>query len=377
MRWTACILVAAIGVIGWLVAETRRLAQMVGEQEIAAAAARQAAAAAEVRAAAAVAAGAPAPVPSASAPMAAAEPLDPVAYSQLRLELQATKAQLDAATALLEQRNQVEAARVEQQRLDAERATAPIPEGVRQGLKALQALLRAEGFRGPRFLRAERIGPNGIEGIEMLDVDGDGIDVAFVQAERMTAKLDRATGDFELRFHGGWRSVAGVREPLPKDGHALVFRGVDGRAVEAALPYLVQAEGAYAQPATGTARDRSDLDPLTRRQWLARLDRLLVGVKGQPSWRVNRLRGLRDGWFLDVELVGVDDKNRVVAGAHIARLAIEVDPATATVSLHLQDGVLRRAGVESSITGEGYRMFLPELTVKQATDAMFGMVVTK
>jgi len=43
----------------------------------------------------------------------------------------------------------------------------------------------------------------------------------------------------------------------------------------------------------------------------------------------------------------------------------------------LQDGVLRRDGLESTITKQGYRMLLPGLTPKETINAMLGMVVKK
>ena len=57
-------------------------------------------------------------------------------------------------------------------------------------------------------------------------------------------------------------------------------------------------------------------------------------------------------------------------------MAVEVD-ARGVVSLWLRSGVLQNEGAESSINAEGYRMLLPNLTPKQATDAMLGMVVHK
>ena len=47
------------------------------------------------------------------------------------------------------------------------------------------------------------------------------------------------------------------------------------------------------------------------------------------------------------------------------------------VSLLLLDGVLRRDGVESTITGKGFRMLLPGLTPKDCSDAMLGIVVKR
>jgi hypothetical protein len=143
------------------------------------------------------------------------------------------------------------------------------------------------------------------------------------------------------------------------------------------LPFLLRAEGVYHEPARGEARPATDVDGHTRGQWLERFDTLLAKSGTTPKWRLNRFRGMQDGWFLQCELVGTDDKQHVVASAHCARLAVEVDPASATVSLRLVDGVLRRGAVESSITGEGYRMLLPELTIPLAKETMIGMVVTK
>jgi hypothetical protein len=92
---------------------------------------------------------------------------------------------------------------------------------------------------------------------------------------------------------------------------------------------------------------------------------------------VSRLRGLDGAWFLAGELVTADEKNRVIGGSHVARFAIECDQAAGVVSLLMRDGTLHRAGVDSRITGEGFRVLLPKLTCKQASDLMFGMVVTK
>ena len=63
--------------------------------------------------------------------------------------------------------------------------------------------------------------------------------------------------------------------------------------------------------------------------------------------------------------------------AQSRRLLLEVDEAAGVVSLLLKNGVLRRGGVESTITAEGFRMLLPKVTPKQALDIMLGMVVTK
>lgn len=384
--WTAVGTCAALGAIGFLTYETRRLAELAGHFEAAARTAE-----AEARAVAgapaptqlpvgsspsAPAVEAPSPSPSPS-PAAAVDAQDPVAYARLALDLATTRQQLAAVTALLEQKNQDEARRAEAAAAAAERANRPMAQGVRECLVALHECLRAEGFFGPRFLRAESVGQDGLTMVEMLDGDAAGLDVAVLRAARVTATLDRGRGRFELRFFEGERAVRGERTALPKDGFALAFDDVDGRAFEARLPYLLRCEGVYPEPEAKPGRPATDVDPLLRRQWLARLDRVLAAAGSQPAWRVSRFRGMENGWFLTGELVSTDDKHHVVGGAHCERFCIETDATTGLVSLLLRDGSLRRGTLESSITGEGYRVLLPNLTCKQAADAMFGLVVTK
>ncbi len=376
--WTMLAWLSALGLIAFLTFETRRLAELVGRHEIAARTREAPGSALPAEKLAPPVEpptnAAPAAVP---APVPAAVDLEPVAYSRQALELASTTAKLAAVTALLEQKNQEAAARGEAAAAEAARVSRAMPEGVRLCLIALHDCLRAEGFFGPRFLRAERVSPSGLEQVEMLDADTAGIDVAFVQAANMTATLDRATERLELRFFDGVRTVGAQRTALPKDGWELAFHGVNGPSIEASLPYLLRAEGAYQEPPAANQRAKTDVDPITRRQWIERFDHLLATTGSQPTWRVSRFRGMQDGWFLQAELIGTDEHNHVVAGAHCARLAVEVDATTATTSLMLRDGVLRRGGIESSIIGEGYRMLLPTVTPKQATDAMFGMVVSK
>lgn len=360
--WSFAGWLAALVAVVFALLETRRLAEDAGRLEVALRAARADAA---QRAAAAA---------TPPAPAVAVEATD---FAQLALELKSTKEQLAAVTAVLEARNRDDAARAERAAALTARRNQPMPDGVRECLQTLHELLRAEGYHGPRFLRAESVGKDGLKHVEMLEPDKGGFDVAVIQAARATATVERGTGRFVLRFYDGERAIRGLVTPLPADGYALAFAEVDGRAIEQRLPYLVATEGEYPTPPAKPERPVGELDPLQRRQWVERLDLVLAQGGGAPRWRVQRLRGLHDGWFLGVELVGVDDKKHVVAGASCDRLAVELDAATGVVSLLLRDGSLRRNGVDSSISGEGLRMLLPDLDAKKATDAMFGMVVTK
>lgn len=357
----------AIAAVAFLLVETRRLAEDAGRLEV------------ELRAARAELATRAQPAPVAPvAPTAAPAPaVEAADFARIALELKSTQERLAAVTGVLEAKNRQEAERAERAAILAARQNQPMPEGVRECLLALHELLRAEGFHGPRFLRAEAVGKDGFKHVELLEPDAGGFDVAVIQAARATATVERATGRFVLRFFDGERSVRGRSEPLTADGYTVVFAEVDGRAFEARLPYLVAVTGDYPAPKPSAERPLGDLDPLQRRPWIERLDQTLAAGGGAPRWRVQRLRGMHEGWFLGVELVGVDDKKHVVAGASCERLAVEVDAASGVVSLLLRDGSLRRNGVDSSITGEGLRMLLPDLDAKKTTDLMFGMVVAK
>jgi hypothetical protein len=305
---------------------------------------------------------------TASAPPPAVPAVD---YAAMALELATTKQQLAAVTQLVEQLNQAAAARA----AAAAQASLPTPAGVQDCLHALQQCLHDEGFAGQRFLAAQRLADFTLHHVELCLDQADSGDFAFVVAARMTATIDRAKGRLELRCFEGVRHCRGDRTELPAEGFAMQFAPIDGRAFEARLPALVRAEGDY--PAPEVVVPSPGVDPLTRRQWLRRLEQVMSRAGTAELWRITNFRGMQDGWFTAVEVVATNEKHLVVGSAHCDRAAIEVDHTTGVVSLRLQDGVLRREGRESSIRGEGYRMLLPKLTPGQVTDAMFGIVVTK
>jgi len=395
MRWPHyVVLITLLGALTWLVFETRRLAELTGDFERRALVAERALRASD--AAAAPAAPGPAETPTKEAPPAetpaaetpaaetpAAEtptaeaPIDLNDYTRLQLELHATQEQLASLRALLLERNEELARRVAASRERAADALRPMPLGVRACLNALHSCLRKEGYGSQRFLRATAVDADGLHGVEMLEASADGLGVAFFNAARMTATLDRAAGRLELRFFDGFRGADGERAALPEDGFAVTFEQVDGPLFERELPFLVRAEGAYPAAAQAPASRPGDLDPGSRRQWSARLSRLLERAGTGLRWRATRLRGVLDARFREVELVGTNDKGLVLASAHCDQVAVEVDAQRGVVSLLLVDGVLRQDGVESTITSRGFRMLLPGLTPDDVTDAMLGMVVKR
>jgi Sec-independent protein translocase protein TatA len=366
-RWLwSCCWVIAIAAIGALVFETRRLAELAGQYEVQA---REARKAAEAGASAGQAANAPAAAADTTAQAATVARLEAaLASSQQQLQTMSQALETRTAEIAMAAADAEEAARL---------AQAPMPEGVRLCLQALHECLRVEGFTNQRFLSARSLDGEGLHDVELIEVDADGLGATFLHAGRMTAELDRGKGRFVLTFFDGFRTVAGERQKLSADGWPLLFAPVDGRLIEQRLPYLVRVVGVYPDPEGAAERRLTDVDAITRRQWLERLDRLLDAAHTPHHLRVNRFRGMHDGYFLTAEVVGTDDRFRLLASAHCEKLAVEIDQAAGIVSLLLKNGVLRSGGVESTITAEGFRMLLGNVTPKQASDTMFGMVVSK
>jgi hypothetical protein len=56
---------------------------------------------------------------------------------------------------------------------------------------------------------------------------------------------------------------------------------------------------------------------------------------------------------------------------------VEVDAGSGIVQLLLRDGVMHQKGGDSTISSEGFRMLLLDITPKQASLLMLGMVVTR
>lgn len=359
-RWTLpFVLLAALAAIVWLVFETRRLAEIVGTRDIELRALRHEHEATTARLA----------TESASRAAAASD------AARLAGELATATTQLQGMTEVLAtSRAEFARARADSEAAERRRA-APMPEGVRTCLASLHECLRAEGFANQRFVHARALDAEGLHDVEMYQLDDDRLGITFVMAGRMTAELDRAKNRLVLKFFDGHRVIGSAREEIAADGFLIAFEPVDGRLLEQRLPYLIRASGEYR--ATAAKATSSDVDPLTRRQWLERLDTVLDAAGTEQSLRITRFRGMADGGFLEAELIGTDDRHRVLSSAHCARIAIEVDRTANVVSLLLQSGVLRNGGIESTISADGYRMLLPKLDCKRATDLMFGMVVSK
>lgn len=299
---------------------------------------------------------------------------------ELETSLVLANQQMEVVTELVRQRAELEQERLQVAAAEAELLRAPMPEGVRLCLQALQECLRQEGYIWVRFLNARALVEQQLQHVEVLLTQPDGLGVELLSAARMQAFVDRNEQRLRLLFHDGELRSNGEIRALPAAGHELYFTPIDAQLFEQRLPALVQALGEHpeAPVAAGRAqRPAGELDPLRRRQWLERFDRLL-GQAGTPELlRLNRLQGLQELWFLDVQMLGTDSKNLLAMSADCRRLAVEVDAAAGTVSLWLRDGSLRRGSTESTISAAGYRMLLPKITPQQAREIMLGMVVDR
>lgn len=360
MRWSLLGAAAALSAVGWLVFETRDLAEQAGREEVRARDADRVAAAA-------------------NAALAAVQQEREALrgeVARLGAELLAAQEQNRAVIALVQERQQHEAAAAEAAAAARAAALRPMPEGVRLCLQALHETLRDEGFTLLRVVSARELDDAGLHGVELVETAPDGLGATIFTAGLLIANLDRGTGRLELRAFDGVRVTDGERTELPTDGWPIVLAPVDGQLFERRLPFLVKASGSYPAVASEAAT-AGQVDPLTRDSWLERLDRLCDLAGGDGHLRVQRFRGMQDGWFLDAQLVGTDARHHVVWFANCRRLAVEVDDVAGTVSLRLVDGILRQNGVDSKIGAEGHRMLLSQIEPSRALETMLGMVVKK
>lgn len=268
------------------------------------------------------------------------------------------------------------------ERAAVERASAsalainPPPFGVQRCMLALRDCMRADGYEGMQLLRAASLEDQELRDVEFLTLDRETGRSELVVSQRMTARLDRATQTVVLTFVAGHVRADGLRADIPAEGKELRLVGVEGRMWEHKLPYFLQCEGSYAERAAA-ASDARAMDRETRETWLERLDALLVDSGADLKLRVAGFVRLEGREFCSARLVGYDDRNLLALAADCERLAVEVDARARVVSLRLSGGTLRRAGSESSIHDEGFRMLLPNVTPERASMLMTGMVVER
>jgi len=288
--------------------------------------------------------------------------------------------QLAAALAEREQIHQLladkvaefEAAREQDAELALERRKA-MPEGVRLTLVALNDCLREDGFSEIRFLRATALTERTLYRVEMVESDRRNLFSSLYIAGRVTVRLDRDLGVIGLRFSDGYKLTNGVREPFPEAGCVLRLEHVAGPMWEGRLGHLIEAAGAY--PVEQPEIPRASL--LTRDQrasWIDRFERLLGDAGSHVRYRVDSLAGLEAGVFTGIVLLGYDEHRNLAAAIEAARLQVVCTERHHTVELLLEDGVLRKDGGEATISADGYRILLPNVTRERAMGIMLGMV---
>ncbi len=251
-----------------------------------------------------------------------------------------------------------------------------MPEGLRRSLVALNDCLREDGYPGMRFMAASGIQDKTLSKAEMYEHEARGLGSDLYLAAEVTFLLDRSKGKLTMWFRKGTMVKDGQRQTIPAEGCPVVLPSVFGPMWERRLPFLIRADGDYPEPAHKKVRPKP-LDPVSRGDWLLRLDQLIRAAKTHLRYRVDRFRGLKDATFQEVLLLGYDDKKRLAESAEVAELQVVVDKRRGTVELMLRDGLLRKPGGQTRIDAEGYRILLLGVTPTEASDSMMGMVVQK
>jgi hypothetical protein len=236
--------------------------------------------------------------------------------------------------------------------------------------RLLQRCLNEDGYDNLRLLRAWRAGEQELLGVEFLEHDRDRASSVLYLAARMTVTLDRAGARLTLRFFDGSVVRGGERSPLPPQGLPLVLTDVIGEMWEAELPTLVAAEGAYPAPPQPVPRRGPSVELGI---WRERLDVLLATAAQQRTWRMSRLGGIDPDGFTDVLLLSYEGR-RLCGAVEASRLRVLVDRERDSASLELHDGLVFHSGGSTAIPPTGYRIPLPGVGARAASDRMLGFV---
>ncbi len=290
--------------------------------------------------------------------------------ARLESELEAAIHQREATTALL-----ASTADARRDRAEGEegRRIPHLPESVRLVLAAFNECARLDGFDWLRALHGVELADGEVRGVELVERADDGLATTVYLAERMRLVLDRERGAVVVWLHGGHLWSGGERVALPADGRAIELLPVDGPMWEARLARLLQVEGEYPVQAPVTA-PAARLDPVERQTWLSRLRQLVESARTEQHYAVQSLRGLQDGEFTEVLLLGYTPERRLQSAIECDRLAVVADPNAERVELLVRGGILRRAGGETTIPDGGYRIVLPGVSSGDASRIMLGMV---
>ena len=300
------------------------------------------------------------------------------AAEKVRVDLER---ELAGALGQRDQFHQVLAARVDEviarREARAKRQAASVrgmPEAVRLALVAFNRCLAEDGFPEVRMLWARELDGRELRDVELMEHHRESLKTTVYLAGRVSLRFDRELGQLSVHLLGGHRLAGDGRVELSEEGQVLEFAGLDGPKWEARLGYLMEVVGAYPAADVGPSPGPSLTEP-ERGAWLDRFERLLRAAGTDVAYRVERVGGLRDGSFADVVLLGYQGGRALKIAIEAASMQVAVDRRDGTVALVMRGGVLRKAGGETGIGDEGYRILLPEVSRELAMEVMMGMVV--
>ena len=296
---------------------------------------------------------------------------------QLEGDLADSIRQSEKSTQLLAAAVEAEQVRRAQQEARIRAAQRPPPEGVRLALIALNECLREDGFDRLRCLSGRWLTGAELGEVELIERDDASLGSVLYVCGRLRLRLDREAGALTLVFLDGHRLVGGEREEFPAAGLLLRLHPVEGPMWEARLGYLVESSGRY--PLADAARPPpGQLDLPGREAWLARISSLLEHAEsGDLSYRIEGLSGLHEGVFRGVMMLGYDRDDRLAMAVEAKRMSVCARPQLGVVELLLEEGVLRKAGGETTIPAAGYRIVLPSVSREDAVNTMLGMVLER
>ncbi|MCC6670793.1 MAG: hypothetical protein IT458_07025 [Planctomycetes bacterium] len=291
------------------------------------------------------------------------------------------RAQGEVLAALEQRRAMADQLAAVRAQIEAERARAEqevprfgraMPAGVRLALERLTECLRHDGHETLRFLHADALQDLELRGAEIVDHDARTFAATLYVADRVGFELDRTQARLTLVLREGASVTAEGRTPLPAEGLRVQLGGVDARFWEERLPMLVRVSGEHPRP--GTAGQAPRPDPGVLATWIGRCNRVLAGAETETRWEVGDLRGVHDGHFEQVLVLGYTKGRLLESSAEAKRMWLRADRGRGTVELVLAEGILRRRGGETALPDSGYAILLHGVTPQQAQDWMLGMV---
>ncbi len=291
----------------------------------------------------------------------------------LEVELADAIAQRDEVSRFLEDRAELVRKQEDDRRRRLRNALRPMPEGVRLAIVAINESLAEDGFPEVRLLSARAIEDRALVDVELLEQDRATQQPHVYMADRLTLRLDRASGLLTLRLFGGQRWVGEERVAFPVEGWAIDLAAVEGPKWESRLPQLLEAEGEY--PAEEVSAPKARVDRYTLAVWGSRVNRILTEAKTDFEYQIEKIGGLDKGVFTDVMLTGSEPGKALSVAFEAKRMTVTTHARSRTVELFLEDGWLRKAGGATRI-GQ-YRILLPGVTPDRAMETMMGMVVSR